>query len=76
MPHNLPHRRLQEESTKPLKWSEFLAIFVAAFITAVAINLMLGGYSQAEMTQTEPQVAPVIVPPTTMMIRNMIQFGP
>lgn len=46
-------------------WSEFLAIFVAAFVTAVSINLLWGSYSQARMAHNEPLFAPIMLDKTT-----------
>ncbi len=48
-------------------WSEFLAIFAAAFVTAVSINLLWGSYSQARMAHTEPLFAPIILDKTTQL---------
>lgn len=52
---------------KPLTWSEFLAIFVAAFITAVSINLLWGSYSQARMTHSQPLFSPIMLDKTTQL---------
>jgi TRAP-type C4-dicarboxylate transport system permease small subunit len=52
---------------KPLTWSEFLMIFVAAFITAVSLNLLWGSYSQAHMAHNKPLFAPIMLDKTTQL---------
>lgn len=52
---------------KPLTWSEFLMIFVAALITAVLINLLWGSYSQATLAHTKPLFAPIMLDKTTQL---------
>ena len=52
---------------KPLTWSEFLVIFVAALVTAVTINLLWGSYSQARMANTTPLFAPIMLAKTTQL---------
>jgi hypothetical protein len=52
---------------KPLTWSEFLMIFVAALVTAVTINLLWGSYSQARMANTKPLFAPIMLDKTTQL---------
>jgi hypothetical protein len=48
-------------------WSEFLMIFIAAFITAVLIHLLLGSYSQARLAHTKPLFAPIMLDKTTQL---------
>jgi len=52
---------------KPLTWSEFLTIFVAAFITAVSIDLLWDSYSQTRMAHNEPLFAPIMPDKTTQL---------
>jgi TRAP-type C4-dicarboxylate transport system permease small subunit len=48
-------------------WSEFLAIFAAAFITALSIHLLWGSYSRAHMAHTKPLFAPIMLDKTTQL---------
>jgi len=48
-------------------WSEFLTIFVTAFITAVSINLLWNSYSQATMAHTKLLFAPIMLDKTTQL---------
>jgi len=52
---------------KPPTWSEFLTIFVAAFITAVLIHQLWGHYSQTTMAHTQPPFAPIMLDKTTQL---------
>jgi hypothetical protein len=48
-------------------WSEFLMIFIAAFITAISIHLLWGSYSQARLAQTKTLFAPIMLDKTTQL---------
>ena len=48
-------------------WSEFLTSVVMAFITAVLLHLLWGSYSQAQLAQTKPLFAPIMLDKTTQL---------